>query len=75
MARRSPAAGQGGRVAGRGEDRRAAGSGRAGRRGPAGDLFLADIFEIVITRLNPEATLLVIESWTSQRGLGVVERE
>jgi hypothetical protein len=37
--------------------------------GPAGDLFLADISEVVITRMNPEATLLVIESWTSQRGL------
>jgi len=28
-----------------------------------------------VTRLNPEATLLVIESWTPQRGLGVVERQ
>ena len=43
--------------------------------GPAGDLFLADICEVVITRLNPEATLLVIESWTPQRGLRVVDRE
>jgi hypothetical protein len=42
---------------------------------PGGDLFLADISEVVITRLNPEATLLVIELWTPQRGLGVVERE
>ena len=43
--------------------------------GPDGDLFLADISEVVITRLNPEATLLVIESWTPQQGLRVVERE
>jgi hypothetical protein len=43
--------------------------------GPDGDLFLADISEVAITRLNPEATLLVIESWTPQRGLCVVERE
>jgi hypothetical protein len=43
--------------------------------GPDGDLFLADISEVVITRLNPEATLLVIESWTPRRGLRVVERE
>ena len=43
--------------------------------GPAGNLFLADISEVVITRLNPEATLLVIESWTPQRGLRAVERE
>jgi len=42
---------------------------------PAGGLFIADISEVVITRLNPEATLLVIESWTPQRGLVVVERE
>ena len=43
--------------------------------GSAGDLFVADIGEVVITRLNPEATLLVIESWTPQRGLRVAERE
>jgi hypothetical protein len=42
---------------------------------PGGDLFLADISEVVVTRLNPEAALLVIESWTAQRGLRVVERE
>jgi hypothetical protein len=43
--------------------------------GPDGDLFHADIFEVALTRLNPEATLLVIESWTPQRGLRVTERE
>jgi hypothetical protein len=32
--------------------------------GPAGDLFLADISQVVATRLNPGATVLVIESWT-----------
>jgi len=42
---------------------------------PEGETFLADISEIVITRLNPEATLLVIESWTPPRGLRVTERE
>jgi hypothetical protein len=42
---------------------------------PDGGQFLADISEVVITRLNPEATLLVIESWTPQRGLRVTERE
>ncbi len=46
-----------------------------GAEGAAGDLFLADISEVVITRLNPEATLLVIESWTPRRGLRVAERE
>ncbi len=43
--------------------------------GPAGDLFVADITAVVTTRLNPEATLLVIESWTPRRGLRMVERE
>jgi hypothetical protein len=43
--------------------------------GPAGDQFHADISEVVLTHLNPEATLLVIESWTPHRGLRVVERE
>ena len=41
----------------------------------AGDMFVADVSEVVITHLNPEATLLVIESWTPQRGLRAVERE
>ena len=55
-------------------------AGRAVLAGPigeghAGDLFVADISELVIIRLNPEATLLVIESWTPQRGLRRVERE
>jgi Pyridoxamine 5'-phosphate oxidase len=43
--------------------------------GPDGDLFRADISEVVITRLNPEATLLVIESWTPERGRRLVDRE
>jgi hypothetical protein len=49
----------------------------AGQAGDAadGELFCADILEVVITRLNPEATLLVIESWTPLRGLVVAERE
>jgi len=55
-------------------------AGRAVRAGPVGDdsdgdLFVADISEVVITRLNPEATLLVIESWTPQRGFRMVERD
>ncbi|HTU72194.1 MAG TPA: pyridoxamine 5'-phosphate oxidase family protein [Trebonia sp.] len=43
--------------------------------GPAGDLFVADIYQVVSVRLNPEATLLVIESWTPQHGLRLTERE
>jgi hypothetical protein len=55
-------------------------AGRAVLAGPLGDgadgeLFLADISEVVVTRLNPAATLLVIESWTPKRGLRVLERE
>jgi hypothetical protein len=42
--------------------------------GEAGDQFRADITEVVVTRLNPEATMLVIESWTPERGLRVAER-
>ena len=45
------------------------------RRVKPGDLFVADISEVVATRLNPQATLLVIESWTPQRGLRIVERQ
>ena len=40
-----------------------------------GESFTADISEIVITHLNPEATMLVVESWTPHRGHRVVERE
>jgi hypothetical protein len=43
--------------------------------GPEGDLFRADISEVAITRLNPEATLMVIEWWTPQQGFRTVERE
>ncbi len=39
-----------------------------------GDWFVADIDKVVITGLNDEATLLVIEWWTSEHGLKRVER-
>jgi hypothetical protein len=42
---------------------------------PDGELFIADITEIVITGLNPEATKLVVESWTPQRGRRRIERD
>jgi pyridoxamine 5'-phosphate oxidase-like protein len=41
----------------------------------SGELFRADIGEVVITCLNEAATLLVIESWHPDRGLRRVERE
>ncbi len=40
-----------------------------------GDMFIADITEVVITGLNPDATKLVVESWTPERGLLRVERD
>jgi len=43
--------------------------------GPAGDMFQADITQVVITHLDPGATMLVIESWTPPGGLRVAERE
>ena len=42
---------------------------------PDGELFVADITEVVITHLDPEATKLVVESWTPGRGLRAVERD
>jgi len=56
-------------------------AGRAELAGPVqdgaaeGELFIADISEVVVTHLNAEATMLVVESWTPRRGLRVVERE
>jgi len=43
--------------------------------GPDGDAFRADITEVVLTHLNDEATLLVIEWWTPTSGLQTAERE
>ena len=34
----------------------------------------ADIEEVVVTGLNAEATMLVIETWTPARGLRRIER-
>jgi pyridoxamine 5'-phosphate oxidase-like protein len=42
---------------------------------PDGEMFVADIAEVVITRLNDAATRLVVESWTPERGLRRVERD
>ncbi|WP_027860407.1 pyridoxamine 5'-phosphate oxidase family protein [Marmoricola sp. URHB0036] len=43
--------------------------------GPDGDLFRADITEVVHTHLNEVASLLVVEWWTPSAGLKRVERE
>jgi hypothetical protein len=42
---------------------------------PDGEMFVADITEVVITGLDAEATKLVVEAWTPQRGLRSIERE
>ena len=43
--------------------------------GPDGDLFRADITEVVHTHLDDKASLLVVEWWTPGGGLRRVERE
>lgn len=43
--------------------------------GPEGDLFRADIAEVVFTHLNEAASRLVVEWWTPSHGLRRVERE
>ncbi|MCO1660025.1 pyridoxamine 5'-phosphate oxidase family protein [Pseudonocardia humida] len=42
--------------------------------GPEGEHFRAEIDEVVVTRLNDSATMLVIESWRPGGGLRRVER-
>lgn len=41
---------------------------------PEGELFVADITEVVVTGLSEDATMLVVESWTPDRGLRRTER-
>jgi hypothetical protein len=47
----------------------------SGGEQPDGELFVADITEVVITGLNAEATKLVVEWWTPDGGLRRVERD
>ena len=42
--------------------------------GPDGDRFHADIADVVHTRLNEQATMLVIEWWTPTHGMRRIER-
>jgi Pyridoxamine 5'-phosphate oxidase len=42
---------------------------------PDGQMFVADITEVVVTGLNAEATQLVVEWWTPERGRRRVERD
>jgi hypothetical protein len=41
----------------------------------AGELYAADITEVVVTRLDPDATKLVVEWWTPEHGLRQIERD
>ena len=41
---------------------------------PEGEMFVADIIEVVVTGLNADATKLVVETWTPERGLVRFER-
>ncbi len=49
-------------------------AGGEGEPAPEGVQFTADIHEVVVTGLNDDATRLVIESWTPDRGLRRIER-
>ena len=42
---------------------------------PDAEMFIADITEVVITGLNAEASKLVVETWTPERGRRTVERD
>jgi hypothetical protein len=42
---------------------------------PDGEMFVADITEVVVTGLDDAATKLVVEWWTPGRGLQRVERD
>jgi hypothetical protein len=42
---------------------------------PDGEMFSADITEVVVTALDDAATKLVVESWTPERGLRRVKRD
>jgi hypothetical protein len=55
-------------------------AGRATAAGPIpegqeGELFRADIAEVVHTHLDEKATMLVVEWWTPTHGLRRIERE
>lgn len=46
-----------------------------GESGPDGEMFVADIREVVVTGLNADATKLVVESWTRDHGVRRIERD
>ena len=46
-----------------------------GGQQPDGEMFVADITEVVVTSLDVGASRLVVESWTPERGRQRVERD
>ena len=48
--------------------------GALGDEHPDGELFVADIDEVVWTHLDPEATKLIVEYWSPTHGLRRAER-
>lgn len=44
------------------------------RGAPSGEMFRADLDEVVLTGLNADATALVVETWRPDTGLRRVER-
>lgn len=46
-----------------------------GGEAPEGEMFVADISEVVLTGLDAGATLLVIQWWTPEGGVRRIERE
>ena len=42
---------------------------------PDGEMFVADITEVVVTALKADGTKLVVESWTPERGRRRIERD
>jgi hypothetical protein len=64
-----------GRATATGQIEPAAGDAADAGAQPDGQQFVADISEVVITRLDDAATKLVVEWWTPAHGLRTVERD
>ena len=62
------------KIAGRAVPAGAVSDGEGGEA-PDGEQFVADITEVVVTGLDPEATKLVVEWWTPEQGRRRIERD
>jgi hypothetical protein len=63
------------KIAGRAVPAEVGGGDVDGDAQPDGEMFVADITDVVITGLNAEATKLVVEWWTPEQGLRRIERD